>query len=143
MIRLVLFGLVLSVTSATAANFTGSADKIIDGDTFWLCDLTACHKIRVCGINAPERGEAGSHELRDALAGLMKGIQIRCVQVGEGTPCDGRSKPTNGDRIVAQCYLGNGSVDIADQMVKQGFACDWVKFSGGRYSNDGIGKRCP
>jgi hypothetical protein len=31
--------------------------------------------------------------------------------------------------------------DIAEPLVEQGFACDWVKFSGGTYSL-GNGKRC-
>ena len=87
--------LVLAAGVAQAGQFVGAVGTLIDGDTFWLCDSTACHKIRICAINAPERGEVGSHESKEALAGLMKGLHVRCIPVGEGTPCDGRSKPTN------------------------------------------------
>ena len=69
---------------------------------------------------------------------LVEGEVVRCLQVGNGTPCDGRSKPTNYDRIVAQCFVDGA--DIAVPMVEQGFACDWVKFSGGAYSNDDKGQ---
>jgi hypothetical protein len=65
---------------------------------------------------------------------------LRCVQVGAGTPCDGRSKPTNHDRVVAQCFTDQG--DISALLAAKGLACDWVKFSGGRYSEDGQGKTC-
>ncbi|HEX5932261.1 MAG TPA: thermonuclease family protein, partial [Methyloceanibacter sp.] len=123
-----------------AVEFTGSVDKIADGDTFWVCDTTACHKIRVCGINAPERGDPGYAESGIALATVLSGKPVRCVQVGGGTPCDGRSKPTNRDRIVAQCFAEES--DIAATMVEGGFACDWIKFSGGHYSQGGKGKFC-
>lgn len=133
--------LCLATGLAGAAEFSGSVDKIIDGDTFWLCDATACHKIRVCGINAPERGDPGYRDSGAALEAIVKGKAVRCIQVGDGTPCDGRSKSTNRDRIVAQCFADGA--DIAAPLVDQGFACDWVKFSGGIYSKGSNGKRCP
>ena len=40
---------------AGAETLTGTVDKIVDGDTFWICEDNACHKIRLCGIDAPER----------------------------------------------------------------------------------------
>jgi endonuclease YncB( thermonuclease family) len=133
-----IFLLVVPTATAHAAEFSGSVDKIVDGDTLWVCDATACHKIRICGIDAPEKGEPGYYESAEALRKLVEGKAVRCVQVGNGTPCDGRSKPTNHDRIVAQCFADGA--DIASRMVEQGLACDWVKFSGGAYSNDGKGQ---
>jgi hypothetical protein len=70
----------------------------------------------------------------------VKGKAVRCVQVGDGTPCDGRSKATNRDRIVAQCFVDGA--DVAASLVGQGVACDWVKFSGGAYSQNGAGNPC-
>lgn len=46
----------LAVAYAYGAEFSGTVSKVIDGDTLWLCDQIACRKIRLCGINAPERG---------------------------------------------------------------------------------------
>ena len=119
------------------ADFIGQAAKIYDGDTFALCDETVCNKIRICGVDAPERGTNGSSQATAALAGLLKDRTVQCIQVGNGTVCDGRSRPTNRDRIVAQCFVG--SKDIARELVKGGFACDWVKVSGGAYGGPG----CP
>lgn len=36
------------------------------------------------------------------------------------------------DRIVAKCYLPDGT-DLAAELVRQGLALDWPKFSGGEY----------
>lgn len=125
--------------SASAGEYVGTADKVADGDTFWLCNKEACQKIRLCGVNAPERGQAGYRESTEALSALVEGRNVRCRQVGSGTPCDGRSKPVNGDRIVAQCFAES---DLANVLVSQGLACDWVRFSGGHYSREGRGEVC-
>ena len=61
----------------------------------------------------------------------VKGKTIKCTPVGQGTPCDGRSKPRSYDRIVAQCFVDGK--DLAAEMVKAGYARDWPKFSGGYY----------
>ena len=134
--------LLLGVLSATAhaAEYTGSVNKVVDGDTFWLCDDSGCYKFRVCGINAPERGEPGYAESKAALATVVKGKPVRCVLVGGGTPCDGKSKPVSSDRFVAQCFAQ--ASDIGTTMVEQGFACDRMKFSGGFYSQGESGKSC-
>ena len=44
---------------------------------------------------------------------MIEGKTIHCLQVGEGTVCDGRSKPNNRDRVVAQCFLDKGVPDAA------------------------------
>ena len=80
------------VSIANATEFSGSVDKVIDGDTFYVCDDTACSKIRLCGINAPERGKPGGKESTEFLKGLVFKKFVRCVQVVKGTPCDRRSK---------------------------------------------------
>ena len=128
------------IGSAQSAELAGSVTRIVDGDTFWVCDQNACHKIRICGVNAPERDEVGYQQAAEALTRLIRGRSVRCVQVGVGTPCDGRSKPTNHDRIVAQCFADGN--DAAIVLVQQGYACDWIKFSGGTYSNGGSGRCC-
>ena len=131
--------LIVALT-AHAAKYSGSVNKVVDGDTFWLCDDTGCYKFRICGVNTPERGEPGYTESKTALATIVKGKPVRCVLVGGGTPCDGKSKPVNSSRFVAQCFAQ--ASDIATTMVEQGFACDRIKFSGGHYSQGGNGNSC-
>ena len=119
---------------AHAGEFSGEAIYIVDGDTFDIQTTAARIRIRFCGIDSPERRHAGYREAKDALASLIKGKTVRCVQVSSGTPCDGRSKSTNRNRVVAQCFLDDA--DIATEMVRTGHACDWPKFSGGHYRID-------
>jgi endonuclease YncB( thermonuclease family) len=48
-----------------------------------------------------------------------------------------RAETTDEDahgRMVARCYLHDGR-DLSAEMVKQGLAIDWPKFSGGQYRN--------
>lgn len=117
-----------------AAEYSGVADwtRANDGDTFWLCATGVCTKIRLCGIDAPEADDSGGRDAGAALKSIVADHPVRCVQVGDGTLCDGRSKPTNGDRVVAQCFAAGR--DIALEMVQQGQACDWIAFSNGAYA---------
>ena len=116
--------LLLFPICAVAADIIGVASRIVDGDTLYVCDDTVCENIRLCGIDAPERkysrGKASTNELKSIVADR----ELRCIPVGQGTVCDGRSKLTSGDRIVAQCFLGKR--DVAGMMVGRGQACDWV-----------------
>jgi endonuclease YncB( thermonuclease family) len=127
----------LLMNGTANAELLGTVPKIYDGDTFALCDKNICNRIRICGINAPELGESGAAQATAALRSIVDGKTVRCIQVGDGTLCDGRSRPTNQGRVVAQCFVG--SVDIARVLVKGGFACDWERFSGGAY----LGTPCP
>ena len=113
---------------AAAAEINGTATKVIDGDTFQLDGVA----IRLCGIDAPEDGQNGARESARFLAELVEGRAVRCVVVGGGTPCDGRSKATSRNRIVAQCFVDGR--DLAAELTAAGHACDWPKFSAGAYS---------
>jgi endonuclease YncB( thermonuclease family) len=116
---------------AIAADYLGKVLAVSDGDTFTMEADGAKVRVRICGIDAPERGQAGYGQAAGVLSSMIEGKTVHCLQVGEGTVCDGRSRPTSRDRIVAQCFLDK--VDIAEQMIRSGTACDWPKFSGGRY----------
>jgi len=104
------------------------ADSVVDGDTVYVGRL----KYRLCGIDAPEFGYPGYNEAIDYMRNLIQGKAVSCTPVGQGTPCDGRSKPRSYDQIVAQCFVDGK--DLAAEMVKAGRAKDWPKFSGGYYS---------
>lgn len=117
-----------------AESYLGTVISVIDGDTFRIKTETQNVKIRLCGVDSPERGQHGYRAATDVLADMIRGNQIHCLQVGLDTPCDGRSKPTNRDRVVAQCFVGDK--DIAAEMVRLRQACDWPHFSGGHYRLD-------
>ena len=113
---------------------------MIDGDTIDICIGASCVRVRLCGIDAPERGEPGGAEATQALRTLVARETVRCVPVGQDTICDDRSRATNRGRLVAQCFLGEA--DIGGVMVEQRLACDWERFSGGYYSRTGSGQQC-
>src|ERR1700691_1274584 len=132
--RMRLYAAILATTlcsPAMASDYLGKVTSVADGDTFTMEAETGRVRVRVCGIDAPERGEAGYCQAAGVLANMIEGKIVHCLQVGEGTPGGGKSKSTSRDRIVAQCILDKHA--IAEEMTKSGTACDWPKFSGGRY----------
>jgi endonuclease YncB( thermonuclease family) len=132
---------VVAVAANAAAQFSGRA-AVVDGDDIELsADAGPPKRIRLCGIDAPEQGCPGYGEAIREFRTLVEGKQVRCIQVGAGTPCDGRSKSENRGRIIAQCFVEN--TDVAGRLVERGVACDWKKFSGGYYSRNGKGRACP
>lgn len=134
--RSILLGLFagMLVCNAGAAELSGTADYVVDGDTFDLTIGKGMLRVRLCGVDSPEKAQIGFGEAKRALHQLIQGKRVRCVQTapGAGTPCDGRSQSWSRDRVVAQCFLGQ--IDLAAEMVRTGNACDWPKFSGGYYS---------
>ena len=89
----------------------------IDGDTFKIDG----HRIRLFGIDAPERSEIGGTAATLALQGLLdRGVTCQAVDVDRY------------GRTVAICFLDDGT-DIACALVAMGHADDWPRYSGGRY----------
>jgi len=141
LLQVAVLSISLVVATSAVAQLSGRA-TVIDGDDIELwADGGPPKRIRLCGIDAPERECPGYSEATKELRALVEGKQVRCIPVGEGTPCDRRSRPTNRDRIIAQCFIEN--TDIAGSQVERGFACDWERFSGRHYSRNGKGRACP
>ena len=102
---------------------------VIDGDTIVISNT----KIRLAGIDAPELEHPWGKKAKFALIALCKG-QVVTAEIKE---------EVSYDRIVAKCLLPEGT-DIAAELVKQGLALDWPKFSGGAYRHlepDGVRKK--
>ena len=91
---------------------------VIDGDTV----IIKRTKIRLSGIDAPELDQPWGQKSKWAMVGICKGHVITAKLNGE------RSH----DRLVATCYDADGR-DIGAEIIKQGLALDWRKFSGGKY----------
>jgi micrococcal nuclease len=89
----------------------------IDGDTF----KADGKRIRLWGIDAPERSEIGGTAATIALQGLLD----------RGVTCQAVDTDRYG-RTVAMCFLRDGT-DIACALVAMGVAEDWPRYSGGRY----------
>jgi micrococcal nuclease len=136
------FSIVLFAQEVAAADIIGRAEKLQDGDTLEVCYETGCTVVRLCGIDAPEPREPGFETSVAGLKKIVGGRSVRCRPVEEGTVCDGRAARMSGNRVIAQCFLNGTNIDIANEMVAAGYACDWVRYSGGHYSENNTGEQC-
>jgi endonuclease YncB( thermonuclease family) len=103
----------LFAVAANAAELVGTP-RVLDGDTLEVDGA----RVRLLGIDAPERGEPGAVEATSALLNIIAGREIACTDTG------GR---THG-RIVATCTVGKGS-DLSALMVGYGWAAACAKFT--------------
>ena len=72
-----LFFLLFLSLAAFANSLTGKVVKITDGDTLYVLDANYKeHKIRLAGIDAPERKQAYGLASRKHLASLVAGQQV-------------------------------------------------------------------
>ncbi|MEE4212494.1 MAG: thermonuclease family protein [Parvularcula sp.] len=102
---------------------------VIDGDTIVIMKT----HIRISGIDAPEMDHPWGRKSKSAMIALCKGHTVT-AELEPGMTYD---------RVVAKCHLEDGT-DLAAELVRQGLALDWAKYSGGRYRHlepDGIRKK--
>ncbi|WP_371153103.1 thermonuclease family protein [Jannaschia sp. 2305UL9-9] len=112
-----------------AAKILKGKTFVIDGDTIVI---SGTH-IRIAGIDAPELDHPWGRKSKSAMINLCKGKVVTAVL----------QPATSYDRMVAKCYLDDGT-DLAAELVKQGMAIDWPKYSGGAYRHlepEGIRKK--
>lgn len=97
----------------------GRVVRVIDGDTFEL--LAAQNvplRVRVAGIDAPEKSQPYSRASREALAALVAGRPVRV---------DGYKKDPWG-RLVGQVFRDD--VDIGLTLISQGLAWHFKRYAG-------------
>lgn len=111
---LALFVFFLSLQTTT---LTGKAVKIIDGDTFDLLSNGNLYRVRLNGIDCPERGQAYYREAKAALGNFCHNRTITVTY---------RSKDRNG-RLLGDVYAGNQYINLL--LVQQGYAWHYKKYS--------------
>ena len=99
---------------------TGEA-TIIDGDTI----IIKGEKIRFAGIDTPERNKIGHIFSKKKLQQKLSNEIVSCIREPNLDPWG---------RTVAECFIGNES--ISSYMVKNGYACDYVKYSKKKYAKE-------
>lgn len=95
-------------------------ERVIDGDTF----VASGRKIRVWGINAPEKNTPAFTASSWLLQGLITDGELTCKLVDIDKY----------KREVMHCLIDG--LDIASMMVKLGMARDYTKYSGGYYQQE-------
>jgi micrococcal nuclease len=71
--------LALFTFAAQAAEFTGKVVSVTDGDTITVLEGKAQRKIRLLGIDAPEKAQAFGSRAKQALSDLVFGKTVRVV----------------------------------------------------------------
>ncbi len=117
-VRVITLGLLVCLSIATFADtLTGKVVKITDGDTLYVLDSNyKQHKIRLAGIDAPERKQAYGLAFRKHLASIVAGPQVTVEY----------QKRDRYGRIVGKVWI-NG-VDACLEQVKAGFAWHYKKY---------------
>lgn len=98
----------------------GAVARVVDGDTFYLDGVET--RMRLWGVDAPEKDEVGAMEATEALANLVAGRTLACEEMDRDRY----------GRIVARCALDDGR-DIARVLIDIGAATEMLRYSGGYY----------
>ena len=109
--------LVLAVPSG-GEDFQGKVVRIVDGDTIEVLHSLRAERIRLHGVDAPEKSQAFGSRARQFTAGLVFG---RIVTVRE----KGRDRY---GRTLAQIALPDGRI-LNRELVANGFAWHYKRYS--------------
>jgi len=117
--RVYIFALVsVFFLSCVPLEQNGKVVKVVDGDTFDIVDENKTTRIRLFGIDAPERGQAFNKRARAFMDSLVAGKQIRVVV---------RDKDRYG-RTVGDAFLSDGTY-VNAEIVRAGYAWQFRKYS--------------
>lgn len=110
--------LALCFLSCVPIEQQGKVVKVVDGDTFDILDAAKTTRIRLFGIDAPERGQAFNKRAKEFTDSLVAGKQVRIVV---------RDRDRYG-RTVGDAYLPDGTY-INAAIVRAGYAWQFKQYS--------------
>ena len=112
---------IFSFAYSSEKNIAKGKAIIIDGDTIKISG----EKIRFAGIDTPEKNKIGHEFSKQKLKQKIDNNIVTCIREKKLDPWG---------RTVAECFIGNES--ISSYMVKNGYACDYVKYSKRKYAKE-------
>ena len=135
LIALVLMALVLARHVQDIEFNFGSSGEYISGTSVTVIDgdglKVGGQHIRIWGIDAPETEQSCTRDGQSyACGGEATALMRELVREGD-IRCEEKDRDRYG-RIVARCFAGE--TDLAAEMVRQGYALDWRRYSGGFYA---------
>lgn len=86
--------------------------RVLDGDTF----ETAAERIRLFGIDAPERTQRGGAQAADALRRLIGNASPNCAEIDRDRY----------GRMVAHCSVSGADLSLA--LLRAGYAAVWCHY---------------
>ena len=105
----------LVISQAIAADFTGTVVSVLDGDTIEVLHNQHSERIRLNGIDCPEKGQAFGKRAKHADSELVYGKEVTLQTHGND-----KYKRTRGDVI-----LPDGT-NVNHELVKEGW-CWWYR----------------
>ena len=118
---LIIYFFIFSSAFSSEKNIAIGQASIIDGDTI----IIKGEKIRFAGIDTPERNKIGHIFSKIKLKQKIGKNIVVCIRESNLDPWG---------RTVAECFIGYES--ISSYMVKNGYACDYVKYSKKKYAKE-------
>ncbi len=118
-----------SSTAESQTRLISGRAYVVDGDTLTISKT----QVRLFGVDAPEMNHPYGQKAKWAMVALCKGKTVYAEITGDDEY----------GRTVAKCTLEDGR-DLSAELVKQGLALDWPKFSEGAYTSlepDGVRKK--
>lgn len=104
--------------SETSKTIRGKVVKIVDGDTFDLLTIAdTIVRVRLQGIDCPERKQDYCQKAKDYLGALVFGREVVCTYL----------KTDRNKRIIGDVYSGKDHINFL--MVQEGFAWHYKKYS--------------
>ena len=99
----------------SASEITGSVVSVIDGDTIEVLHNDKAERIRLSGIDCPEKGQAYGKRAKQAASDLVFGKEVTVQTYGHD-----KYKRTIGDVILPD------GMNLNQELVKQGW-CWWYR----------------
>ena len=106
------------------AAVVGKVVKVVDGDTLHIYSNKGTYKIRLSGIDAPERGQAYGKRAKEHLEFLVAGKQVIAIV---------ESKDRYG-RYVASVKVE--SKDVCAEMLAAGYAWHYKQYDNNKYYDE-------
>jgi micrococcal nuclease len=117
------------VVQFQADNFTSSVVSILDGDTIEVLHNHHAERIRLSGIDCPEKNQAFGQRAKHAASALAFGKQVTVQTHGYD-----KYKRTLGDVIMPD------GVNLNQELVKQGWCWWYRKYASGDTVLEGLEK---
>lgn len=116
-IAIVLMGWLLLLAQPAYADFTGTVVKVADGDTITVLHDDERVKIRLSGIDAPEKAQRFGNAAERNMTDMVFGKEVRVVEQGRDRY----------GRAIGRVYQND--VDVSAEQIKQGMAWVYRKYS--------------
>lgn len=112
-----LIGWALLLAQPAYADFTGKVVKVADGDTITVLYDSEQIKIRLAGIDAPEKAQPFGNMARQSMSEMVFGKEVRVVEQGRDRY----------GRTIGRVYQGD--IDVSAEQIKQGMAWVYRKYT--------------